>query len=369
MKNGRGKFRKCPKIIVCFQGFLDKFSHFFQATDDIDSVEQYLPQALKLLSDMNESAQQVHGLVDTMLMQVRSGELSTENGLSFLEVKYHTLLDYLINLTFFMLKKCSGNQQATIDDPCIFRLIELRTILEKIRPIDYKLRYRIDKLVKTATTGVKDTNDPSNYKARPDQLVSQLQDEEDEGTSEGESDEEDTTSPKSGVKPVENKLYRPPKLTAMPYEDDDVVDKRKKQFERARQRALGSSIIREMKEEFLDTPIEITDGSRAQQMYSKAQKEREQYEEDNFVRLPITKADKHRQKRLTTLGKFGFKSKILLSKNYFISGTLGDEITSFRDISALTGSYKAKEGGKGKGKKRKLAGGKKKGGGKKRKLH
>lgn len=51
-------------------------------------------------------------------------------------------------------------------DPSIDRLIEIRTVLEKIRPIDYKLRYQIDKLVKTAVTGVTNSKDPINYKVR-----------------------------------------------------------------------------------------------------------------------------------------------------------------------------------------------------------
>lgn len=59
-----------------------------------------------------------------------------------------------------------------------------------------------------------------------------------------------------------------------------------------------------MKEEYLDTPTEITDSSRAQQMLSKAQKEKEEYEETYLTRLPVTKAEKHRQRKLTTLGKY-----------------------------------------------------------------
>lgn len=49
-------------------------------------------------------------------------------------------------------------------DPSIDRLIEIRTVLEKIRPIDYKLRYQIDKLVKTTITGVTNAKDPINFK-------------------------------------------------------------------------------------------------------------------------------------------------------------------------------------------------------------
>lgn len=57
-----------------------------------------------------------------------------------------------------------------------------------------------------------------------------------------------------------------------------------------------------MKEECLDIPIEVTEGSRAQQMLTKAQKEKEEYEEAYLTRLPVTKAEKHRQRKLTTLG-------------------------------------------------------------------
>lgn len=111
---------------------------------------------------MNSNVKQVTDLVEGMLQRVKRGELTTEYGLSFLEVKYHMLLDYLINLTYVVLRKCSGE---TIEgDPSIERLIEIRTVLEKIRPIDYKLRYQIDKLVKTATTGVSSTSDPILYK-------------------------------------------------------------------------------------------------------------------------------------------------------------------------------------------------------------
>lgn len=65
---------------------------------------------------------------------------------------------------------------------------------------------------------------------------------------------------------------------------------------------FSSNIIQDLKEECLDTPTEITENSRAQQLLTRAQKEKEEYEENNFIRLPVTKAEKHRQRKLTTLG-------------------------------------------------------------------
>lgn len=69
-----------------------------------------------------------------------------------------------IDCFFFFL--CVGKQIER--DPSIDRLIEIRTVLEKIRPIDYKLRYQIDKLVKTAITGAANVEDPINFRVRFD---------------------------------------------------------------------------------------------------------------------------------------------------------------------------------------------------------
>ena len=80
----------------------------FQA-DDVDNlIQKDFSYALTLLKEMNDNAVQVAHLVDDMLDRVKRGELSTAKGLSFLEVKYHMLLSYLINLTYVVLRKCTG---------------------------------------------------------------------------------------------------------------------------------------------------------------------------------------------------------------------------------------------------------------------
>lgn len=240
--------------------------------------------------------------------------------------------------------------QKIENDPSIDRLIELRTILEKIRPIDYKLRYQVDKLVKTAVTGTVNASDPLNFKANPDNLAS---DDDDDESDDAESDRgKPKSSKKKKSKDIDDeddedqdkvKKYVPPKITPMPYDEDTAAEKEMKLRERARKRALNSSLIDEWKEEFLDTPIEISGSSRAQQIVQKEMRDRERYEEDNLVRLPMTKDEKQRMKRLSTMGN------------------LGDELTNF-------GSFIG-----GAGKKRKLnkagGGGKKKKGGKKRKFN
>jgi len=169
-----------------------------------------LPQAFRLLGEMNANVLQVNQVVDNMLMRVKNGEMSTDKGLSFLEMKYHMLLSYLINLTYVVLRKCSGERIE--GDPSIDRMIEIRTVLEKIRPIDHKLKYQIDKLVKTAVTGTINSDDPSNFRANPDALVAKLDSEDSDSDQ-----EEDEDNVKSTQQSRKSNVYVPPKLAAVHY--------------------------------------------------------------------------------------------------------------------------------------------------------
>lgn len=279
--------------------------------DEVDDlIQKDLPKAFELLREMNDNAVQVAHLVDEMLDRVKRGELSTAKGLSFLEVKYHMLLSYLINLTYVVLRKCTGEPIEA--DPAIDRLVELRTVLEKTRPIDQRLKYQVDKLVKAAVTGASSQNDPTNFKANPDNMISKLDNDSYSSEEEKESDEE-------GTKKLEKKgVYVPPKLAAVPYEEDETrAQREQKQLERARKHALSSSMIQELKEEYLDTPIEVTHGSVRHMQTSKYQKARQDYEETYFTRLPVTKAERHKRRRVTTIA------------------SLGNELTHFADLRAL----------------------------------
>lgn len=284
---------------------------------DATTNQPDLPQALVILSEMNVSAQHVATLVDNMLQRVRNGELTTDQGLSFLEMKYNMLLSYLINLTYIVLRKCSGEK---IDgDPCIDRLVEIRTVLEKIRPIDHKLKYQIDKLVKTAVTGA-DANDPIMFKANPENLIG----ENDDGSDSDDSEKRNPDSVKTG-------LYVPPKLSAVHYAGDESLHERNKRIQEKRKKhSLSSALMQDLRDEYLDVPLEISQSSRAQQIVSKQQQERQAYEEDYLTRLPINKSEKHSRRKLTTLG------------------TLGDEIIDFG--TSNSSNKKRKRLGKSKGK-------------------
>jgi len=261
-------------------------------------AQKDISQTFLLLNEMNVSAQHVALLVDNMIQKVRNGELITDQGLSFLEVKYTMLLTYLINLSYVVLRKCSGNKIE--NHPCIDRLIEIRTILEKIRPIERKLKYQIDKLVRSAVSGG-NHNDPATFKANPSNLRS---------TNESHNNDEIDTKENKSSKPD---IYVPPKISAVYYSgSESAVEKNRRLQGKHKKMELSSSMLEDLRNELLDTPIEVTQGSKAQQILSKEQRKKEEYEEEYMTRLPISKKDKHRQRQFTTIG------------------VLGDEITNFK---------------------------------------
>lgn len=252
-----------------------------------------LPQALKLFKEMNMNVHQVLQLVDNMLLRVKSGEISTDKGLSFLEMKYQMLLSYLINLTYIVLRKCSGEKIES--DPSIDRLIEIRTVLEKIRPIDSKLKYQIDKLVKTAVVGASE-DDPQSYHANPDNLVSKIEGSDEESNNESENGDTKDKNEKSNI-------YVPPKLAAVHFDDSiSRSESEKKNKEKAKKQFLNSSVMRELREEYSEAPIEMTTGNHVKHSISKYEQEKTEYEENYLTRLPVTKAEKNRRKKLTTVG-------------------------------------------------------------------
>lgn len=253
-----------------------------------------LPQAMKLLTEMNTNVQQVSQLVDNMLVRVKSGEMSTDKGLSFLEMKYQMLLSYLINLTYIVLRKCFGERIES--DPAIDRLVEIRTVLEKIRPIDSKLKYQIDKLVKAAVIGGDSVNDPQSYQPNPTNLISKINDSDEDSSvvSNDECGKMDTINKSS--------IYVPPKLAAVHFtETESKINSENRNKEKSKKK-LNSTIMRELREEYSEAPIEVTTGNHVKQSISKYEQEKIEYEENYLTRLPTTKAEKNRRRKLTTIG-------------------------------------------------------------------
>ncbi|PNJ35696.1 NGDN isoform 4 [Pongo abelii] len=277
-------------------------------------LESDLPSAVTLLKNLQEQVMAVTAQVQSLTQKVQAGAYPTEKGLSFLEVKDQLLLMYLMDLTHLILDKASGGSLQGHD--AVLRLVEIRTVLEKLRPLDQKLKYQIDKLIKTAVTGSLSENDPLRFKPHPSNMMSKLssEDEEEEEAEDGQSE----ASGKKSVKGV-SKKYVPPRLVPVHY-DETEAEREKKRLERAKRRALSSSVIRELKEQYSDAPEEIRDARHPHvTRQSQEDQHRINYEESMMVRLSVSKREKGRRKR----------ANVMSSQLH--------SLTHFSDISALTG--------------------------------
>ncbi|KAI1285238.1 Neuroguidin [Halotydeus destructor] len=262
----------------------------------------------ELLGEIDSNSKTFSGLVKRLEHQIQSGHLPTSSGLGFLEVKNLTLLSYLIDLTYIALRKCKG--QSIEDNPAIDRLVENRTVIEKMKPIHFKLKYRIDKLIRAADNGNFDLSDPLQLKPRPNELV--LDDE-------GNSSDEDSAEESNKVKEKKSNVYVPPKVSAMHYDDEDVETRQDKALKKAKRRALSSSVMEELRQEFDDAPEEIAENTVGRKRQNKIVKDREAYEEEYMVRLNIPK------KQLARENKESFVTMSSLSR----------DIAHFEDISVL----------------------------------
>jgi U3 small nucleolar RNA-associated protein 3 len=107
------------------------------------------PELQALLGELTKCLTEVKQRVQPLLAMVQRGEFATQKGVSYLEAKHLLLLSYCMHIVFYLLLKAEG--KPVKDHPVVLRLVELRLYLEKIRPIDKKMAYQIDKLLVAAT--------------------------------------------------------------------------------------------------------------------------------------------------------------------------------------------------------------------------
>ncbi|XP_024135383.1 neuroguidin [Oryzias melastigma] len=301
------------------------------AAVDNDLIDRDLPKAVDLLNTLTEQVASVTKHVRELLAKVKDGAFKTSKGLSFLDLRYQLMLFYLQDLTHLISIKTAGGEIR--ESEALERIVTVRTVLEKMRPLDHKLKYQIDKLVRTAVTGSLAENDPLQLRPNPENLISKLSE------SEG-SDDEDESKESSERKPAasSSKKYVPPKIAPMHYDGDlTEADKKKAQMERQRRAALRSSVIQELRQQYSDAPEEIREKRDFQsERQSREELHRKNYEESMMVRLSMPKSQRNSKKR----GMMGMSSQL-------------NRITHFGDISALTGGEGGQDGDGSRPKKKK----------------
>lgn len=113
--------------------------------EQMNVVMSDAPELVGLLAELREGWDELHNKVKPLLVKVKGGNTASKEGLWFLETKHMLLLCYCQSILFYLLMKAEG--RSIRDHPVIARLVEIRTLLEKLQPVDKKLQNQIDKLL------------------------------------------------------------------------------------------------------------------------------------------------------------------------------------------------------------------------------
>ncbi|EOD14890.1 hypothetical protein EMIHUDRAFT_197520 [Emiliania huxleyi CCMP1516] len=221
-------------------------------------LEAEAPELVSLLDDFKAIVPDVRERLEPLLLAVRQRQLPASPGVALLQLKLQLLLSYCTNIAFYLLLKASG------------------------RPA---MRYRVQKLLQTAADGATaaptDADaDELRHKPNPQALLA-----------DGDLDDDAAGAGGGGG------VYKPPRLAAVPYEEERGAGRRERQRERA---------VRELREEFSSAPRQIhaddfgcghAADSAAVSKLRHEEAEVRAYEEANFSRLALSKEQKRELRR------------------------------------------------------------------------
>lgn len=238
------------------------------------------PAVEQVERDLEKALAEVKQVLQPFIDKVAAGSFPRSEGLSFLQTKYNLLLQYCINAVYYVKAKAEG-KTIKDDDLVMERLIKYRMLIEKTKPLEAKLKYQIDRLLKAALepeVGQQDGDD--QLRARPELMKSDNEDGVEEDGEEGENAD--------GV-------YRPPKTM-----QTEMFDERKAANKNIRQSRIQEELLKEElmddeapEEDDIDPVKRVGSGSSKKSVTGTADS-LDDVEEDNFVRFQLSKKDKRK---------------------------------------------------------------------------
>ncbi|XP_033928410.1 neuroguidin-like, partial [Melopsittacus undulatus] len=192
-------------------------------------------EAVPLLEALQGQVAAVTDHIRLLLLRVRGGGLRTEKGLSLPQLGALQLLLYLQDLGLLLGVKVHGG--ALGGAPALPRLLETRVVLEKMRPIEHRIKYQVEKLLRAAMTGAPGAEHPLAFHPEPSNMAQ-------------EPDPAPLKPPGLGG----GRRYVPPHIIPVQY---DSMGREQRAQEAARRRALSSSVLRELRDELSDAPQEL----------------------------------------------------------------------------------------------------------------
>ena len=274
-----------------------------------------------------------------------SSTLATKDGISLLTTKNELLVSYLQNLVFLIILKLrsdpeGGNERDEIGNEVVQKLVELRAYMEKgIKPLEGKLRYQIEKVVRAAEDverrKVGKTKAKANGIVHQDEDASGTDEDNDHDNEEGDEEQNDLddlsyrpnpsalqlkapAQTRSASNPKDNNTsgtYKPPRINpvTMPSTDPLSSTARSRQSRPQKSHLLEDYISTSLSEAPTAEPsigsssLSRPSASRKQisQRERKEEVERRRYEEENFIRLPGLSKTERKKRAKTERGRVG----------------------------------------------------------------
>ncbi|KAF2656021.1 hypothetical protein K491DRAFT_692380 [Lophiostoma macrostomum CBS 122681] len=263
-------------------------------------------------------------LLETFMTSIESathalpedGILPPKEGISLLDVKNDILLSYLQNLVFLIFlklrsRRAGGEEDSLLGEEVVKKLVELRVYLEKgVRPLEARLKYQIDKIIRTADDATRKTAQAS---AKPNTKLmsrksnadgSDVSDAESAGSAQTEKDVDDisygpnrsafvrptTATGKRNTESNKDGIYRPPRITPM-----TMPTTQPRETKEARRAGKSATLDEFVATELSTAPIAepsigstiVSGGRRVKSDKERREEvEKREYEESNFIRLP-----------------------------------------------------------------------------------
>ncbi|KAF5355570.1 hypothetical protein D9758_006346 [Tetrapyrgos nigripes] len=271
-------------------------------------------QVCKILHDMASSMASTRETIQAIKSKSPS-ELETKDGISLLSLKHHLMLSYLHSLVLVSSRKALGHsldehaapkqkftdlereERGANSGDLVDSMIEGRVVLEKVKALEGRMRYQIEKLVKTAQkeqdqkTDVVD--DPLAFRPNPQNLM-------DAEASDSDASDQDGHGSASDIEDQEEntKIYRPPRVAPVPY-----LPPANAKSKRQRQAPVPTSLATLLHTDGTLPHVEAVSGlgnTPSMNMISaraKHLKRLNEYEEEQFGRVMMGKKEARRRKR------------------------------------------------------------------------
>ena len=187
---------------------------------DEELIEADTQELQTILDSLNETISLAQDKLKPLYSKAVDGSLpSTSHGIQYLEVKQHLMLMYVQFLSYFILLKVEGSQDIQ-DHPVIKRLTHIKLLFDKLKPLDAKLSYQVNKYQQS------ELGQQSALKYRPN--LSKLQEQAALDAANDDTDS-DTAVKQSKKHSEKDNVYKAPKTTSVAYSDDKKADKRSEQ--------------------------------------------------------------------------------------------------------------------------------------------